>query len=210
MNDQRSDIDYQQDNKDLKSQEVFVESSDPNTVLRSAFADESGLQAFRKFWRVYLVCCAVSLGGMYAGYCGAAAGNIVANPGRSVWSRDKRVAADVSGFIRQMATLVDQNGGPVLDAKHVSFWGGFFYVGQVALQLLAPIISDRFGRKACMWALIALMLVVSLQVTPSMDSAQFKRLSYFKSFPRSGRCFWWRKSWEAAPRPLLAQPSYLI
>ena len=48
---------------------------------QSAFAEYTSWQIVRTFWRLYLIVLAVSLGGMYAGYCGSAIGNIVANPG---------------------------------------------------------------------------------------------------------------------------------
>lgn len=54
-----------------------------DVMLTSAFAAYSKTQIMRKFWRLYLFGLAVSLGGMYAGYCSNAVGNIVANPGKS-------------------------------------------------------------------------------------------------------------------------------
>lgn len=50
-------------------------------ILTSAFAAYNKTQIMRKFWRLYAFGLAVSLGGMYAGYCSNAVGNIVANPG---------------------------------------------------------------------------------------------------------------------------------
>lgn len=54
-----------------------------DVMLTSAFAAYSKTQIMRKFWRLYIFGLAVSLGGMYAGYCSNAVGNIVANPGES-------------------------------------------------------------------------------------------------------------------------------
>ena len=48
---------------------------------QSAFAEYTSFQIVRKFWRLYAFGMGVSLGGMYAGYCGSAIGNIVANQG---------------------------------------------------------------------------------------------------------------------------------
>ena len=66
------------------------EKEDSPEILTSAFADCTKKEILRQFWRLYAVGLAVSLGGMYAGYCGSATGNIVANPGKS----DRRVIAD--------------------------------------------------------------------------------------------------------------------
>lgn len=72
-----------------KPTELFVEDNDVDlkgagdpTLLRSKFADHSKKDILRKFWRLSLTGAAVSLGGLYAGYCLSAAGNIIANPGK--------------------------------------------------------------------------------------------------------------------------------
>lgn len=54
------------------------------TLLRSKFADHTKWQILRTFWRLTLTGLAVSLGGMYAGYCISAPGNIVANQGEFI------------------------------------------------------------------------------------------------------------------------------
>ena len=54
-----------------------------SAVPVSAFASHSRKEILRKFWRLYAIGLAVSIGGMYGGYCSSATGNIVANPGKS-------------------------------------------------------------------------------------------------------------------------------
>lgn len=66
------------------------------------------------------------------------------------------------GFIEQFGTVRDPTTGTLsLDAQYVSFWGGFYYVAQVVFQALSPFVTDRYGRKAAMWALCGFMLIVS-------------------------------------------------
>jgi hypothetical protein len=53
----------------------------PTSGAVSAFANYPKWSLVRRFWRLYLTGIAVSLGGMYAGYCLSAVGNIIANQG---------------------------------------------------------------------------------------------------------------------------------
>ena len=82
-----SDADVKYDTID-QHQEIATLPSDNKVygsgqgVLRSAFIDSPKWPLVRQFWRLYLTGCAVSLGGMYAGYCLAAVGAVVANPGK--------------------------------------------------------------------------------------------------------------------------------
>jgi hypothetical protein len=55
--------------------------TDSGLVITSAFAGQTGWPIIKKFWRLYSIGLAASLGGMYAGYCISAAGNVVANVG---------------------------------------------------------------------------------------------------------------------------------
>jgi hypothetical protein len=80
-NHQQSEKIKSQDDVRLEDKTIQGISPDGNTLLVSAFATYSQRQIVRKFWRLYLIGLAASLGGMYGGYCLSAAGNIVANPG---------------------------------------------------------------------------------------------------------------------------------
>lgn len=55
----------------------------PTSGAVSAFANYPKWSLVRRFCRLYLTGIAVSLGGMYAGYCLSAVGNIIANQGES-------------------------------------------------------------------------------------------------------------------------------
>ena len=140
-----------------------------DAILTSAFASFSKVQIMRKFWRLYLFGLAVSLGGMYAGYCSNAVGNIVANPGQSLIDtfspHSNCTLTAVPGFIQQFGTVTNAAGTLELAATHVSLWSGFQYVGQVTFQAISPFISDRFGRRFAMYVLNGLMLVVSTLFT---------------------------------------------
>lgn len=115
-----------------KPADVFVEDADADlkqiaepTLLRSKFADHSKKDILRTFWRLSLTGAGVSLGGLYAGFCLSAAGNIIANQGgrlpsfRSAMSRLTR-----TGFINQFGTVRSAQGVLALDALHVSLWSG--------------------------------------------------------------------------------------
>lgn len=134
----------------LETLSTAPKEKDSGALLTSAFAAYSKTQIMRKFWRLYAFGLAVSLGGMYAGYCSNAVGNIVANP----------------GFIAQFGTVTNADGVLELAATHVSLWSGFQYVGQVVFQAISPFISDRFGRRIAMYTLNGLMLIVSRVSVP--------------------------------------------
>lgn len=123
---------------DVQDEKVVPEE----VLLRSKFADLSKVQILRKFWRLALTGVAVSFGGMYAGYCISAAGNIVANPGMSASSLAD--VADRSGFINQFGTIRAANGTLSLDALHVSLWSGEFPQGEKRLKMRFRVCSaDR-------------------------------------------------------------------
>ncbi|KFA68735.1 hypothetical protein S40285_08868, partial [Stachybotrys chlorohalonatus IBT 40285] len=63
-------------------------------------------------------------------------GNIIANP----------------GFVREFATEVNDDGEPVLASPILSAWGSIMSVGQIIGMTTLPFLSDRFGRKAAMYA----------------------------------------------------------
>jgi len=137
-----------------------------SAILVSAFASHSRKEILRKFWRLYAIGLAVSIGGMYGGYCSSATGNIVANPGKSTLGK----RGLTSGFIRQFGTVVQSDGSLALDASHVSFWSGFQYVGQVVFQCISPFVADRFGRKAAMFSVLVLMLTVKVLLAARLAS----------------------------------------
>lgn len=63
--------------------------------------------------------------------------------------------------MQQFGTIQTEN-GVVLDAFHLAMWNGMIFVGQVVMQAISPFISDRFGRKFSMFALLIFMLIVSV------------------------------------------------
>ena len=173
---------------------IEAKPEDTTAILVSAFASHSRKDVLRRFWRLYAIGLAISLGGMYNGYCSSATGNIVANPGEFPWCfRDHELT---SGFIRQFGTVVQQDGSVALDASHVSFWSGFQYVGQVVFQCLSPFVADRWGRKAAMYSVLLLMLTVGCVVVSKTTKLKYRR-SFSRSLRETGRSSCSPKSWPA-------------
>ena len=63
--------------------QVEDSKSEPQSPLRSHYADWPKSKVIRKFWRLYCFGLAASIAGMYMGYCLSAPGAVVANEGMS-------------------------------------------------------------------------------------------------------------------------------
>jgi MFS family permease len=63
--------------------------------------------------------------------------------------------------------MLSATGELVLDANHVGAWGGSQSGGQIAGMLIAPFISDRFGRRLSMLILSTILVIVSFSVRAS-------------------------------------------
>ncbi|KEY71303.1 hypothetical protein S7711_05895 [Stachybotrys chartarum IBT 7711] len=82
------------------------------------------------------ICFLVAFSAATDGYQIGINGNIIANP----------------GFVREFATEVNDDGEPVLASSILSAWGSIMSVGQIIGMTTLPFLSDRFGRKAAMYA----------------------------------------------------------
>ncbi|ODO05600.1 hypothetical protein I350_04658 [Cryptococcus amylolentus CBS 6273] len=121
----------------------------------TAFAGLNKMQAMRKFWRACLFCGITTFGVMMDGYQTSMPGSILAN----------------AGFIEQFGTKISSAGVKSLDAKYVSMWSGLGYLMQFIGNWAAGFISDRFGRRAVLWAL---SLVFALGIVPEMVAKNYK------------------------------------
>ena len=134
-----------------------------DALITSAYTTTPKLKLVAKFWRLFAIGCAVSLGGMYAGYCLSAVGAIVANPG--VFPVAIAGHGKLSSLQASSNSLVlygtPKPAHSQLNAIYVSLWGGAIYIGQTACQPISPIVGDKFGRRANLWLLTLFMLTVS-------------------------------------------------
>ncbi|ODN77562.1 hypothetical protein L202_04732 [Cryptococcus amylolentus CBS 6039] len=121
----------------------------------TAFAGLNKMQAMRKFWRACLFCGITTFGVMMDGYQTSMPGSILAN----------------AGFIEQFGTKISSAGVKSLDAKYVSMWSGLGYLMQFIGNWAAGFISDRFGRRAVLWAL---SLVFALGIVAEMVAKNYK------------------------------------
>ncbi|ODN95257.1 hypothetical protein L198_04646 [Cryptococcus wingfieldii CBS 7118] len=121
----------------------------------TAFAGLNKMQAMRKFWRACLFCGITTFGVMMDGYQTSMPGSILAN----------------AGFIEQFGTIISSAGVKSLDAKYVSMWSGLGYLMQFIGNWAAGFISDRFGRRAVLWAL---SLVFALGIVVEMVAKNYK------------------------------------
>ncbi|WWC88371.1 uncharacterized protein L201_003282 [Kwoniella dendrophila CBS 6074] len=104
---------------------------------KSAFVGMSRWQAIKVFWKPTLFCYMCAFSVVMNGYQDSLPGGLLAN----------------IGFVNQFGTIPDGEGGVALDAQHISVWSGVAYVAQFVGCLAGGTISDRFGRKAGMYAL---------------------------------------------------------
>lgn len=65
-----------------------------------------------------------------------------------------------TNFIERFGTVI-LNGSLQLDATHVAAWGGIQSAGQIVGMLSGGFTSDRFGRKANMYILVSMLILVS-------------------------------------------------
>ncbi|TYJ58911.1 hypothetical protein B9479_000344 [Cryptococcus floricola] len=138
---------------------VYNVSDDKNPAedepVDTAFAGLNKMQAMRKFWRACLFCGITTFGVMMDGYQTSMPGSILAN----------------AGFIEQFGTKISSEGVKSLDAKYVSMWSGLGYLMQFIGNWAAGFISDRFGRRAVLWAL---SLVFALGIVVEMVAKNYK------------------------------------
>jgi len=83
----------------------------------------------------------------YIGYGLAIPGNIIAN----------------AGFIEVFGTKIGPHGEKIVDATHVSLWGGTQFAVQILFQLLSPLTSDRYGVKVNLYIPTAAILIVRIR-----------------------------------------------
>ncbi|WVQ72838.1 hypothetical protein IAR50_002399 [Cryptococcus sp. DSM 104548] len=121
----------------------------------TAFAGLTKVQAMRKFWRACLFCAITAFGVMMDGYQTSMPGSILAN----------------AGFIEQFGTVISSSGVKSLNAKYVSMWSGLGYLMQFVGNWSGGFISDRFGRRAVLWAL---SLVFTLGIIVEMVAKNYK------------------------------------
>jgi MFS family permease len=65
-----------------------------------------------------------------------------------------------ANFIERFGTVV-VDGALQLNAQHVAAWGGIQSAGQIVGMLTGGFTSDRFGRKANMYILVSMLILVS-------------------------------------------------
>jgi len=123
----------------------------------SAYASLSALAVSRTFWKAWLFAGMAAFGtfsivrlssrsgATFDGYAVTIPGSIIANP----------------GFVQAFGTATTGTGQLILDANHVGAWGGSQSGGQIVGMLVAPFVSDRFGRRLAMLILSVLLVIVS-------------------------------------------------
>ncbi|KAG7108624.1 MFS transporter fmqE like protein [Verticillium longisporum] len=102
----------------------------------SGFETLSLWETIKAFKVCTATCFLVAFSAATDGYQIGMNGNIVANP----------------GFVRQFATETNNAGEPFLASPILSAWGSIMSVGQIIGMTSLPFLSDRFGRKAAMYA----------------------------------------------------------
>ncbi|CEN62746.1 hypothetical protein ASPCAL09377 [Aspergillus calidoustus] len=103
--------------------------------------------SIKKFSVAFAICFLAAISAAAEGYQISLVGSIISN----------------TGFVEVFATQKNETGQPALASPILSTWGSLQSVGQLVGQLSISFLSNRFGRKAAMyalWLLLALSVIV--------------------------------------------------
>jgi MFS family permease len=74
------------------------------------------------------------------------------------------------------ATKIGPHGEKVIDATHVSLWGGTQFAVQILFQLLSPLTSDRYGVKVNLYIPTAAIVIVGVEKPFALESLRILTL----------------------------------
>lgn len=159
---------------------------DEATVLDSRFAHLGFKETVLKFHKVCLICMGIFVGALFDGESHPESQWPCSHPFSSLTNAGYAVGipgnmAANANFIERFGNVV-VNGQLQLDAQWVAAWGGIQSGGQIVGMISGGFISvnqtvfpsdylvdesqDRFGRKANMYTLVSLLLLVRHLVAP--------------------------------------------